>query len=49
LTPVHDDDDETLDLMTKTTGARAAVAHIKRVDELTHAFAAKPAVGRQPA
>jgi radical SAM superfamily enzyme YgiQ (UPF0313 family) len=37
LTPVHDDDDETLDLMTKTTGARAAVAHIKRVDELTHA------------
>ncbi len=45
LTPVHDDEDETLDLMTKTTGARAAVAHIKRVDELTHAFAAKPAVG----
>jgi hypothetical protein len=37
LTPVHDGDDETLDLMTKTTGARAAVAHIKRVDELTHA------------
>jgi hypothetical protein len=37
LTPVHDDDDETLDLMTKTTGARAAVAHIKRVDQLTHA------------
>jgi hypothetical protein len=37
LTPVHDDDDETLDLMTKTGGARAAVAHIKRVDELTHA------------
>ena len=49
LTPVHDDDDETLDLMTKTTGARAAVAHIKRVDELTHAFAAKPAVGQQSA
>jgi len=37
LTPVRDEDDETLDLMTKTTGARAAVAHIKRVDELTHA------------
>jgi radical SAM superfamily enzyme YgiQ (UPF0313 family) len=49
LTPVHDDEDETLDLMTKTTGARAAVAHIKRVDELTHAFSAKPAVGRQSA
>jgi radical SAM superfamily enzyme YgiQ (UPF0313 family) len=47
LTPVHDDDDETLDLMTKTSGARAAVAHIKRVDELTHAFAAKPVVGQQ--
>jgi radical SAM superfamily enzyme YgiQ (UPF0313 family) len=45
LTPVHDDDDETLDLMTKTLGARAAVAHIKRVDELTHAFAPKSAVG----
>ena len=36
LTPVRDDDDVTLDLMTKTGGARAAVAHIKRVDELTH-------------
>ena len=45
LTPVRDDDDETLDLMTKTSGARAAVAHIKRVDELTHAFSATPAVG----
>jgi radical SAM superfamily enzyme YgiQ (UPF0313 family) len=49
LTPVHDDDDETLDLMTKTSGARAAVAHIKRVDELTHAFTAKPAVRQQSA
>jgi hypothetical protein len=48
LTPVHADDD-TLDLMTKTAGARAAVAHIKRVDELTHALVAKPALGRQPA
>jgi radical SAM superfamily enzyme YgiQ (UPF0313 family) len=36
LTPVHDDDDDTLDLTTKTSGARAAVAHIKRVGELTH-------------
>jgi hypothetical protein len=49
LTPVRDDDDVTLDLMTKTDGARAAVAHIKRVDELTHAFGATPAVGAQPA
>jgi hypothetical protein len=37
LTPVNDDDEATLDLMTKTSGALAAVAHIKRVDELTHA------------
>jgi radical SAM superfamily enzyme YgiQ (UPF0313 family) len=35
LMPV-DDDDETLDLLTKTSGARAAVAHLKRVDELIH-------------
>jgi len=40
LTPVHDDDDDTLDLMTKTGGARAAIAHIKRVSELTHVPAA---------
>ena len=31
LTPVGDDGDETLDLFTKTTGGRAAVAHIKKV------------------
>ncbi len=35
LTPVGDDD-ESSDLMTKTTGAQAAVAHIRRVDELIH-------------
>jgi radical SAM superfamily enzyme YgiQ (UPF0313 family) len=35
LTPVNDDD-ETLDLMTKTSGAQAAVAHIRRVDDLIH-------------
>jgi hypothetical protein len=35
LTPVSDDD-ETLDLITKTRGGKAAVAHAKRVDELTH-------------
>jgi len=37
LTPVGADDDETLDLVTKTTGGRAAVAHIHKVAELTGA------------
>jgi hypothetical protein len=40
LTPVRDDEDETLDLFTKTAGARAAVAHVKKVAELTHAHPA---------
>ena len=35
LTPVREDDDVTLDLLTKTTGGRGAVAHIKKVAELT--------------
>ena len=35
LMPVGDDDDETLDLLTKTTGGRAAVAHVKKIAELT--------------
>jgi hypothetical protein len=35
LTPVRDHEDLTLDLLTKTTGARAAVAHIKKVAEMT--------------
>jgi hypothetical protein len=35
LTPVSDDEDMALDLFTKTAGARAAVAHVKRVAELT--------------
>src|SRR5260370_29632323 len=35
LTPLRDDEDVTLDLLTKTTGARAAIAHIKKVAELT--------------
>jgi hypothetical protein len=35
LTPVDDDESETLDLFTKTTGGRTAVAHIKKVAELT--------------
>ncbi len=36
LTPVQDDDDETLDLLTKTSGAKAAIAHQRKVDHLTH-------------
>jgi hypothetical protein len=35
LTPVRDDEDKTLDLLTKTSGAYAAVAHVKKVAELT--------------
>ncbi len=37
LSPVGEDDDEALDLMTMTTGARAAVAHVRKIAELTHA------------
>jgi radical SAM superfamily enzyme YgiQ (UPF0313 family) len=36
LTPVMDDDETTLDLLTKTSGAKAALDHIKRVAVLTH-------------
>src|SRR6201996_1800488 len=46
LTPVDDDDDQALDLMTKTGGARAAIAHIQRVDRLTHSFGAAPGTGQ---
>ena len=35
LMPVGDDNDETLDLLTKTTGGRAAVAHVRKIAELT--------------
>ena len=42
LTPVGDDDDETLDLLTKTTGAGAALAHIRKVAVLTGAQAVTP-------
>jgi Radical SAM superfamily len=35
LMPVGIDDDETLDLMTETTGARTAVAHTRKVARLT--------------
>jgi hypothetical protein len=37
LTPVNDQDDVTLDLLTKTTGAREAIDHQKKVARLTHA------------
>jgi hypothetical protein len=37
LTPVGDHEDETLELFTKTAGGLAAVSHIKKVAELTHA------------
>jgi radical SAM superfamily enzyme YgiQ (UPF0313 family) len=39
LTPVSDDDEQTLDLLTKTDGAQTAIAHIQRVDKLTHGLA----------
>ena len=39
LTPVGDDNDATLDLLTKTTGAGAALAHIRKVAVLTGAQA----------
>ncbi|MCC7346495.1 MAG: radical SAM protein [Variibacter sp.] len=35
MTPVADDEDETLDLLTKTGGAKAAIAHGKKVAALT--------------
>jgi hypothetical protein len=35
LTPVSDDGDETLELLTKTAGGRAAVAHAKKIAVLT--------------
>jgi hypothetical protein len=37
LTPVGDDDDAALDLLTKTTGSAAALAHIRKVAHLTGA------------
>ncbi len=35
LSPVREDEDETLDLLTKTTGGRAAVAHVRNIAALT--------------
>ena len=37
LAPVSDEGDETLDLLTKTTGGRAAVAHVRKIAALTGA------------
>jgi hypothetical protein len=37
LMPVGDDDDATLDLLTKTGGAKAAIDHQKKIAELTRA------------
>jgi hypothetical protein len=37
LMPVSDDDDASLDLLTKTTGVQAALSHQKKVAVLTHA------------
>ena len=36
LTPVQDDEDASLDLLTKTDGGLAAVAHQRKVERLTH-------------
>jgi hypothetical protein len=42
LTPVRDEEEEgTLDLLTKTGGAQAAIAHQKKVERLTHLAAAE--------
>ena len=37
LTPVADDDTETLEMFTHNVGARNAVAHVRKIDALTHA------------
>ena len=42
LTPVTENED--LELLTKTSGAKAAVDHLKKVHDLTHR---KPAVAQQ--
>ena len=42
LAPVSDDGDETLDLLTKTTGGRAAVAHVNKIAALTGVRVARP-------
>ncbi len=37
LDPVRDSEEATLDLLTQTTGARAAIAHVRKIAELTGA------------
>jgi hypothetical protein len=37
LTPVDDGEEEKLDLFTKTAGGAAAVTHVKKIHQLTHA------------
>jgi len=39
LAPVADDDEETLDLLTKTQGAKAAIAHQHKIEDLIRAAA----------
>jgi hypothetical protein len=46
LMPVADDEEITLDLLSKTTGAPAAIAHIKKVAELTGAGQGAPRSAR---
>jgi radical SAM superfamily enzyme YgiQ (UPF0313 family) len=49
LTPVHDEtDEENFDYLTKTSGAKAAIEHLKKVAHLTHKSRppAAPAVAR---
>ncbi len=49
LTPVHDDDDEAFDYLSKTDGAKAAIEHLKKVAELTHKVRATSiAAGEKP-
>jgi len=48
LTPVGDDDDASLDLLTKTAGASAAIAHVRRVAELTSARSGERLPGVAP-
>jgi hypothetical protein len=37
LTPVDDSEEEKLDLFTKTAGGTAAVTHVRKIAQLTHA------------
>jgi len=48
LTPFGDDDDASLDLLTKTAGASAAIAHVRRVAELTRGSPVKGLVTSGP-